>query len=66
MNHHTMDHSDIDIDISAGEPGLLRCERGQALTEYALILAFVSIVGVGLTPMGQWVALRLGDIAGAL
>jgi Flp pilus assembly pilin Flp len=41
-------------------------ERGQALAEYALILAFVSITAVALTPVGQWVAVRLTELAAAL
>jgi hypothetical protein len=41
-------------------------EAGQALSEYALILAFVSITAVGLTPVGQWVAVRLADLAAAV
>lgn len=44
----------------------IRLERGQALAEYALILAFVSIAAVGLTPVGQWAAARFADVAGAL
>jgi Flp pilus assembly pilin Flp len=41
-------------------------ETGQALAEYALILAFVSITAVALTPVGQWVAVRLSDLAAAI
>jgi Flp pilus assembly pilin Flp len=41
-------------------------ERGQALAEYALILAFVSITAIALTPVGQWVAVRLTELAAAL
>jgi Flp pilus assembly pilin Flp len=41
-------------------------EGGQALAEYALILAFVSITAVALTPVGQWVATRLADLAAAV
>jgi Flp pilus assembly pilin Flp len=55
-----------DINISPSELGRIRCEEGQALAEYALILAFVSIVAVALTPLGQWVSIRLGDLASAL
>jgi Flp pilus assembly pilin Flp len=44
----------------------IRCEKGQALAEYALILGFVSIVAVALTPVGQWVAVRLSQLAGAV
>jgi Flp pilus assembly pilin Flp len=41
-------------------------EEGQALAEYALILAFVSITAIALTPVGQWVAVRLTELAAAL
>ncbi len=41
-------------------------EAGQALAEYALILAFVSITAVALTPVGQWVSVRLADLAAAI
>jgi Flp pilus assembly pilin Flp len=44
----------------------LRCERGQTLAEYGLILAFVSITAFGLTPLGQWVAARLTNLAVAI
>jgi pilus assembly protein Flp/PilA len=42
-------------------------EEGQALVEYALILALVSVVSIGiLTTLGTNVAARLGDVANAL
>jgi Flp pilus assembly pilin Flp len=41
-------------------------EAGQGLAEYAMILALVSIMAVGLTPVGQWVAVRLTDLAAAV
>jgi Flp pilus assembly pilin Flp len=41
-------------------------ETGQALAEYALILAFVSITAVALTPVGEWVAVRLTGLAAAV
>ena len=44
----------------------LRCERAQTLVEYGLILMFVSITALGLTPLGQWVALRLTNLAAAI
>lgn len=46
--------------------GRLGCERGQTLVEYGLILMFVSITAMGLTPLGQWVAARLATLAAAL
>jgi Flp pilus assembly pilin Flp len=57
------------IDTKNASPGDQRStcnEAGQALVEYALILAFVSIMAVGITPLGQWVAGRLGDVASAV
>lgn len=53
-------------DISPAERGRIWCEKGQALAEYALILAAVSIMAVGLTPVGQWCAVRISELAGAL
>jgi Flp pilus assembly pilin Flp len=58
--------SDTDLNTSPAQQGQLRCEQGQTLVEYALILMFVSIAAIGLTPVGQWVALRLTGLAGAL
>ena len=58
--------NETDIDISNYEPQGLRSERGQALTEYALILGFVSIMVIGLTPVGPWVSMHLNQLAGAL
>ena len=43
-----------------------REDEGQSLAEYALILALVSLTAVGFTPVGQWLALRLGELAAAL
>jgi Flp pilus assembly pilin Flp len=51
---------------SPADQSRIRCERGQALVEYALIIGLVSIVAFGLTPVGQWVSIRLGDLAAAL
>ena len=45
---------------------LARDEAGQALTEYALILALVSLVGLGLSPLGQTLAQMINDIAVAI
>jgi Flp pilus assembly pilin Flp len=45
---------------------LARDESGQALTEYALILALVSLVGLGLTPLGQTLAQMITDISVAI
>ena len=56
----------LETNISPVEQGRIRCEEGQALVEYALILAFVSIMAVALTPVGQWISIRLGNLAGAL
>jgi Flp pilus assembly pilin Flp len=41
-------------------------EAGQALVEYALILALVSLTAIGLTPVGQWLATRFADLAAAI
>ena len=41
-------------------------EEGQALVEYGLILMFVSIVALSLSPIGPWVAARFGDLSAAL
>ena len=41
-------------------------ESGQALVEYALILTLVSLVAVGLTPIGQLLSTKLTDIASAI
>jgi len=41
-------------------------EAGQALVEYALILALVSMTAIGLTPIGQWLAARFADLAAAI
>jgi Flp pilus assembly pilin Flp len=42
------------------------CESGQTLTEYALILAFVTVMGLALAPIGPWLVARLTDVASAL
>jgi pilus assembly protein Flp/PilA len=42
-------------------------EGGQALVEYALILALIAVVSIAvLTTLGQNVAAKLGDIATAI
>jgi Flp pilus assembly pilin Flp len=45
---------------------LARGESGQALTEYALILGLVSLVAIGLTPLGQQLAQMITDISAAI
>jgi len=57
---------DIERDNQSAERPDIRCERGQALVEYALILAFVSITAIALTPVGTQVAARLAEVASAL
>jgi Flp pilus assembly pilin Flp len=57
---------DIVINTSKASLARLRCERGQTLVEYGLILMFVSITALALTPLGQWVALRLTNLAVAI
>jgi pilus assembly protein Flp/PilA len=45
----------------------LRSEEGQALVEYALILALIAVVSIGaLTALGVNVAAQLGNIATAI
>jgi Flp pilus assembly pilin Flp len=56
----------IDTDNPPAEEAWIREERGQALVEYALILMFVSITAIALTPVGTQVAARLAEVAGAL
>lgn len=43
-----------------------RGESGQALVEYGLILTLVSLVAVGLTPVGQTLATKITEIAAAI
>jgi Flp pilus assembly pilin Flp len=57
---------DNDTNTSPAEHGWIRSERGQALVEYALILMFVSITAIALTPVGTAVAAKLGEVTGAL
>ena len=58
--------SDTNATTSPAEQSGLRREEGQALVEYALILAFVSITAIALTPVGTAVAARLAEVAAAL
>jgi Flp pilus assembly pilin Flp len=55
-----------DTNTPAAGLARLRCERGQTLVEYGLILMFVSITALGLTPLGQWLAARLTGLAVAI
>jgi Flp pilus assembly pilin Flp len=64
--HHDQMNNTDNKNASPGEQRSTGNEAGQALAEYALILAFVSITAVGITPLGQWVASRLGDVASAV
>jgi len=57
---------DTDANTSPTFLGRLRCEKGQNLVEYGLILMFVSITAFALTPLGQWVAARLTNLAIAI
>jgi Flp pilus assembly pilin Flp len=57
---------ETDTNTAPDEQSPSRREAGQALAEYALILAFVSITAIALTPVGQWVAVRLNDLAAAI
>jgi Flp pilus assembly pilin Flp len=61
-----MNDIDTNTNTSPAERSSSGPEAGQALAEYALILAFVSITAVALTPVGQWVAVRLTDLAAAV
>jgi len=58
--------SDTNTSTSPALWSRIRSEEGQALAEYALILAFVSIVAVALTPVGQWCTVRFAELASAL
>jgi Flp pilus assembly pilin Flp len=45
---------------------LARGESGQAMVEYGLILALVSLAAVALSPFGQAIAQLFNDIAVAI
>jgi Flp pilus assembly pilin Flp len=53
------------IHTAAREERPTETEAGQALVEYGLILVLVSIIAVGLTPLGQWVADHLAEVKAA-
>jgi Flp pilus assembly pilin Flp len=57
---------DTDTNIAPTGLGRLRCEQGQTLVEYGLILMFVSITAFGLSPLGEWVATTLSGLAAAV
>jgi Flp pilus assembly pilin Flp len=57
---------ETDTNTAATGFGRLRCEEGQTLVEYGLILMFVSITALGLSPLGEFVANTLGGIAAAI
>ncbi len=59
---NTETHTAAIEDRQSGSP----LEAGQALVEYGLILAFVSVTAVAVTPIGQWVAARFAEIAAAV
>ena len=44
---------------------LLR-EEGQALVEYALILALVSLTALGVSPLGGWLVARFSELSAAM
>lgn len=57
---------DTETNSSPGRLARLRCEKGQTLVEYGLILMFVSITAFALTPLGQWLAASLTSLAIAI
>jgi len=57
---------DTDTNTAPTGLGRLRCEQGQTLVEYGLILMFVSITALGLSPLGEWIATSLNNVAAAL
>ncbi len=60
-----MDSHGEDNRIEGGARELLR-EEGQALVEYALILALISLVAFGVSPMGTWLVARFSELSAAL
>jgi Flp pilus assembly pilin Flp len=57
--------SETDTHTTPARLDWVRCEEGQALVEYALVLSLVSLVAIGLTPLGEWIATNLGTLADA-
>ena len=52
---------------SAFSRATVKCEEGQALVEYTLILALVSIVAIGvLTILGTDIVTKLKEVANAI
>jgi Flp pilus assembly pilin Flp len=60
-----MNFNGEDNRFDCGTQELLR-EEGQALVEYALILALVSLVAFGVSPMGSWLVARFSELSAAL
>jgi Flp pilus assembly pilin Flp len=55
------------IGLQSRMTGALRGEEGQGLTEYALILAFVSVVAVvALALLGSNISILLNEVAGSV
>jgi Flp pilus assembly pilin Flp len=57
---------DTHTDTPPAPDSRLRCEEGQTLVEYGLILMFVSITALALSPLGGWVATTLTNLAVAI
>jgi Flp pilus assembly pilin Flp len=41
-------------------------ENGQALVEYALILALISLSALGVSPLGTWAVARFSELSAAV
>jgi Flp pilus assembly pilin Flp len=41
-------------------------EEGQALVEYALILALVSLTALAVSPLGGWLVARFSELSAAM